>query len=358
MMLKRNVFILLSLFIIFSSCVSTSGGLNPDGVSYGSSPAWVSDVYSVYNRAQYVAATGYGSSRSAAEGNALAAVTSFFGQTVQVERNAASYYKQAIVNGVMESWIDTAEMRSNINTTAVLDNLMGVEIEEVWYNSRDTYYAVAVMEKAKTVRIYTDLIRANLNVIQNLVSMTPNERSSLDGVIRYRFAAAVADVNISYRNIVALLGGNAPAIGHNGDYYRLEAQNIIKIIPVNVPVTNDRNSRIFGAFAKCFTDLGFEVSRAERGSNSNSRYVLDVNAALSPVNLPGNPGYFVRIELSANLTDTLNNIVLFPYNFNIREGHVSLSEAEVRAIAEAERNISENYSTLLSEYLTSLMPKK
>jgi hypothetical protein len=340
------------LFVILS-CGSIPSSRGTTGGR--SAPAWVHAVDSVYDRAQYAAATGFGSSRAMAEANALAALTAFFGQTVQVDRTAASSYQQAIVNGVLESWVDTAELRVNVRTTAAMDNLMGVEIAEVWFDSRDTYYAVAVMEKVRAVRIYRDLLQANLNVINNLVTMTPNERNSLAGIIRYQFAAVVADINYSYRSIVLLLGGTAPDIT-SGDFYRLEAQNLIRAIPIGINVTNDRNGRIFGAFARSFTDYGFEIVSGQPRLG-NTRYVLDVSINLSPVDLPNNPNYFSRIEMEANLRDTHLGLVLLPHPFASREGHTSQSEAENRAIMAAERNINNEFTIRLQEYLTSLYPR-
>ena len=336
----KNVLLLLP--VIFLSCAGTPSMR---------APAWVSDVDSVYSRTRYVAAVGYGQDRGAAERNALAAVAAFFGQTVRIERSAVSSYQQAIIDGVIDGWIDTAEMRSNIRTTADMENLMGVEIAEVWFNSKDTYYAVAIMDKTKALQIYTELIQANLNVIKNLLAMTQDEKQSLGGVIRYRFAAIAADINAYYRNIVIILDGTVPDMVIGGEYYRLEAQNIIKTIPVNIRVTNDRNGRIFGAFAKSFTDLGFEASVG------SSRYMLNADVNMSPVDLPNNPNIFLRIILACALVDTRENLVLLPYNFNSREGHITRSEAEIRAITVLERNINEEFSSLLSEYLSALLPK-
>ncbi|MDR1837398.1 MAG: LPP20 family lipoprotein [Treponema sp.] len=351
MMMKRNVFYLFPLFLIFSFCGSSPSSNNAQGARTGSMPDWVNSVDSVFGRSQYVAAVGYADNRAEAERNALAGLTAFFGQSVQVDRTAVSAYHQAVTNGVTDSWIDTVDMRSIIKTSASMDNLMGAEIKEVWFDSRDMYYAVAVMEKAKCALLYNELILTNLNIIKNLVTIIPSEKNSLDGVIRYRFAAAAADINVSYSNIVRLLDGVPPEGIISGDGYSLEARNIARAVPVGITVTNDRQGRIFGAFDKCFSDLGFE------SGGGNSRYVLIVNAALTPVDLPANPAIFSRIELSANLTDTNLGLVLLPFNFTAREGHVSLAEAENRCITAAEHSINEEYRELLSAYLSRLMPK-
>jgi len=360
MMKKKYILAFVPVLILFFSCAGAKGG-----VRYGSMPAWVNDVYSVYDSARYVAAYGYGNSREAAERNALASLVSFFGQTVQIERNAASFYRQAVTDGVISGWIDTAEMRTNVNSSSSMDNLMGVEIGEVWYDSTDTYYAVAVMEKARAIRVYSELIQANLSIINNLTAVSPDEYYSLDSVIRYRFAAVVAEVNASYRNIILLLGGSVPdgnnlnassaALLSSSDYYLSEAQKIIKEIPVSITINNAASSaRLFGAFAKCFSDWGFTVT----DNSQHTRYVLNADVSLTPVRLPDNANFFSRIELSANLTDTNLNLVLLPLNFSSREGQTSAAEAETRAIAAAERYINEQYSALLTEYLSRLLPKK
>jgi len=393
--MKSKIFLsLFSVLFLFLSCAGAAKtGVNT-GVGTGRAPAWITSVDSVYSRSRYVAAVGSATDRDTAEKNALAALVSFFGQSVQVERNASSSYRQAIANGVVDGWIDTAQLSSTIKTQAFQDNLLGAEIDEVWFDSRDTYYAVAVMDKARSAGIYNqlilanlnliknllamapnvkdslegviryrfaaeaadvnvsnELIRANLNLIKNLLAMTPNEKYSLEGVIRYSFAAEAADINVPCANIVRLLDSSPPNGVVSGDEYRLEARNIAKMIPIGITVTYDRQGRIFGAFAKCFTDIGFETN------TGGSRYVLDVNSSVSPVDLPANQNYFTRIEIAANLTDTDAGLVLLPYNFNTREGHVSQSEADNRAIAAAQRNISEEFAVVLSDYLSQLMPR-
>jgi hypothetical protein len=348
----KYLLFLFPLLLLFYACTSTSSSYSK------TAPAWVDSAEAVYPRAQYIAATGYAPDRDVAEKNALASLTAYFGQTVQVDRTAIASYQQAVTNGVVEGWTDVAEMKSTIRTTATFENLLGAEIKEVWRDPRGTYYAVAVMEKGKSARLYNDTIQANLNIIRNLTTMTNSEKNTLNGVIRYRFAANIADVNVYYATIVRLLDATPPDDIITGNRYRLEAQNIIKAIPVGIRISWDRQGRIFGAFAKCLSDLGFDGgSGVLGGATSSPRYVLNVNVSLQPVDLPDNPNKFARIELAANLTDTRENLVLLPYNFNSREGHVSQSEAENRCVAVAERKINEEYAALLTDYLSSLIPK-
>ena len=315
-------------------------------------PAWVNSVNSVYNSSSYVAAVGNASSRDMAEKNALANLTAIFGQSIKMDQTITNTYQEAVKKGVTSSWTDNTAMQNTINITASMDTLIGAEVKEVWFDSKSVYYAVAVMEKAKTIQIYNDLINANQNMIDNLINIKDSEKNTLEGFARYQFAAAAADINVTYGNVLRVIGFPVPAGITNGDNYRLEAQNITKAIPVGIVVKNDKSGRIQGAFAKAFSDIGF------RSGGNNSRYILNVDITVSPVDLPANNNKFARIELSANLTDTSVKSVLLPYNFSSREGHVTAAEAENRAYMAAERKINEEYKNLLSDYLNQLLPKK
>jgi len=317
-----------------------------------SKPAWVDNVDSIYDDSRYVAAVGNASTRDMAEKNALANLAAVFGQSIKADQTITNTYQEAVRNGVTSSWTDNISMQNTINTTASMDTLIGAEVKEVWYDSRSVHYAVAVMEKARTAQIYSEMIKANQNMIANLINMKDADKNSLEGFSRYQFAAAVADINVTYGNVLRVIGAPVPAGVVKGDNYRLEAKNITKSIPIGIVVKNDKSGRIQGAFAKALSDAGF------RSGGNNSRYILDVDITVSPVEYPNNVNKFARIELGANLTDTSVKSVLLPFNFNSREGHTTAAEAENRAYVAAERKINEEYKNILSDYLNQMLPKK
>jgi hypothetical protein len=364
------------IIIIFSFCLlslyACGGSPSPKAGSAESQPAanaaaarpeWVDSVDAVYSKSKYAAAVGHASSRDMAEKSAFANLTAFFGQSIQAEQTSTRLYKEAAGSGITASWTDDKSMQSTITTTAGMDNLLGAEIKEVWHDARNrTYYAVAVMEKEIAIRLYSDLVIANQDIITNLITMGQPLKFSLDGFSRYQLAAVISDINITYENIIKLLGAEPPLTVLSGDAFRIEAQNITKAIPIGIKVTNDKADRIQNAFAKALSDRGF------RSGSANSRYILDVKITLEPVSYPNNRRKFARMELSANLTDTRNGAVLIPYNFNAREGHSTIEEAENLCFITAEKWINggdnsvnpplPSYSELLKNYLSQLLPKK
>jgi hypothetical protein len=345
----------LCILLALSACVTvnTQNKGVSNTVTANNAPDWVRDPYKKFEQQAYVAAVGVGNSRQEAEKDALGKLVAIFGQSIQVDEKISVSYMEAVRSGTTASWSENTAINNTIQTSAGMDSLVGAEIGDAWYDGKKDYYAVAILSKSKALQVYSNMIKQNQAMIDKLITMTPAEKNSFDGFARYQFAATVADVTASYGNLLTFIGAPSYAQGlTKGDTYRLEAQNITKAIPVGIVVKNDKSGRIQGAFAKALSEIGF-IS----GGN-NSRYILNVDITVAPVDLPNNPNKFVRIELGANLTDTNLKSVLLPFNFSSREGHNTVAEAENRAYMAAERKINEEYKNLLSDYINQLLPKK
>jgi hypothetical protein len=348
------LFYLLCFTLMFPACASTDTSGNTANTSspgINNEPPWVRDPYAKYDRQANVAAIGSGASREAAEKSAFANLVAIFGQSIQVDEKVSTSYQEAVKNGVTANWSENTAVDTAISTSAGMDSLIGAEIGDVWIDRENTYYAVAVLNKAKAAQIYSDMIKSNLAMIDNLVNIPVDEKNTMNGLARYQLAATVADMTKPYANLLSVIGGSVPPI-KSGNDYRLEALNIIKAIPVGLTVRNDMSGRIHGAFAKALSDLGFN------SGGTNSQYLLDVVVTTTPVEIANNPNKWTRIELKADLKDTGAGTVLLPFDFNSREGHSTQPEADNRAYIAAEQKISEEYSKLLSNYLSQLLPKR
>jgi hypothetical protein len=305
----------------------------------------------VYDPASFLAAVGHGSNRDAAGRNALTALTAFFGQSIQSELRSLSAYTEAVASGTIRVSSDTTEITEALRISVDMEGLAGAELRDYWYDQKGVYYATVVMEKAAAAKLYWDLSAANLRVINELTNIPEAEKYSLDGVVNYNRAAAVADASAVFLKVLSVIGS---AEGFDtiktGEEYRLQAAEIIKSIPIRVEVNNDRADRIKGAFAAVLSRMGF------RTGGTNSRYLLDVKTIFSEVVLDS-PYKWYRYEINAELIDTKTRAVLVPYSINNRKGHIQLEEAENRTVAHAEQTIQESFGDALGEYLTRLSEK-
>ncbi|AEF86254.1 putative lipoprotein [Treponema primitia ZAS-2] len=314
-------------------------------------PAWVSSPDSVFNRNTFVTGVGAGNNRAQAEMNALAALSSVFHRSLQADETITNSYQEMIKNGSAASWIENTSVESAIKASTSMD-LIGAEIRDVWFDSKSTYYAAAVMEVDKTARLYTQMIQDNQQIINTLLDIPAADRNSIDSLARYQFAVTIAEVNQIFTNVLSVINSPVPADVKRPAEYRSEVANILRAIPVSVIVENDRENRVRDAFSSVLSAAGF------RTGGNNTRYQLQARLSLSEVSLANQNNKFVRYVVDGNFVDTSSDAILFPYNINGREGHLSLSEAEVRAVRAAETKIKEDYAAALNAYLSQLIPKK
>jgi hypothetical protein len=313
-------------------------------------PAWVSSMGST-NRNSFVSGVGSGNNRNLAEKNALAALSSVFHQSLQADETITTSYQEKVKNGSTAGWTENTSVDSAIKTSTSMD-LVGAEIRDVWFDGKNTYYALAVMENAKTARLYTQMIQDNQQIINTLLDIPAADRNSMDSLARYQFAVTIAEVNQVFSNVLSVIGAPTPADIKRPAEYRSEAATIRKAIPVSVTVQNDQENRIRDAFSSVLAAAGF------RTGGTNSRYQLQARLSLSEVQLSNQNNKFARYVVDGNFVDTSNEEILFPYNINGREGHLNLSEAEIRAVRAAETKIKGDYANALSSYLSQLVPQK
>ena len=350
----------LCLALVFASCATPTPAARAPvaagvpGLAVPPEPGWVTGgPHDRFANFAYLTAVGSGDSRQAAEMDAFRALVSTFGVTVQADIRLAEVYRRTGAAATHD-----VVFGQEIILGAGMDNLIGAEIGDRWEGAgRGNTFALAVLNRERASLIYSDMIRANLEIIDNLTNMPPAERNSLAGFSRYQFAAVIADMNANYAAVLSVVGSPVHGL-RSGDDFRRGAQEIAAAIPIGINVSNDRAGRIQGAFARAFSDLGF------RTGGANQRYVLDVNLYVRPTDhaAPGEEPdepprvVFSRMELSADLIDTARGAVLLPFNFNQREGHRTQSEAENRVFSEAERRIGREYGPMLSDFLSQLIP--
>jgi hypothetical protein len=315
-------------------------------------PAWVLSPYSVYNQAVYMAAVGHGGNRAAAERNGFAALTAIFGQSIQAEFSNLTHYSEAVTNGSLSVSENNAVIDA-VKTSSEMDSLIGAEIADVWWDGNDKlWYAAAVLEKQKAAALYSELLRGNQRLLNEITSIPDAEKNTLEAFSRYQLAASVADANHLYANLLSVLGGGSgTSDSKKGGDYRLEAAKIARNIPIAVNVEGDRQNRIANAFAVALGRLGFT------SGGNNNRYVLNAKVNLSSANLPGNSFEFCRYNIDSYLTDTANGGRLAPYNITGREGHTAMSEAEIRAVSAAAKKIESGYEQVFNDFFSTNLLK-
>ena len=317
----------------------------------GTRPNWITNPYAAFPRDRYIAVVGTDTNRTDAERKAFAALVAFFGQEIRTDLAVVTVYSEALTNGIITASENT-QVRDTIVTAASLDRLIGAEIGNVWDDGRGTIYALAYLDRARTVSIYSEIILMNERNINNLISISAAEKNTFNGYARYKLASLIASMNAKYAVIVSLSGGSSASLNlSNPDALVLETDGIKRNISVGVNVRGDSNNRVRDAFARALSGEGL------RTQGSNTPYVLDVNINMSELTYPGNNFKFCSYTVSANLIERATGSVLFPFSVSDREGHSTYEAAQIRAVAAIERIINERYPGIFREYLAALLPQ-
>jgi hypothetical protein len=313
-------------------------------------PAWVDSPEAVYSRNSFVAAVGSGNSREQAEKSAFVALSSIYSLSLQADQTIANSYQEMVKNGQTSDWYEGTSLEESIRTSTAMD-LVGATIRDVWSDGK-LFYAVAVMEKAQTAQLYARMILDNQKIVDTLTDIPAVSRNSMDSLARFQFAITLAEANKVFANVLSVIGAPVPAEMRQSEDYRLESAEIIRSIPVSVTVEGDRENRIHSAFMAALAVMGF------RTGETNSPYQIRARLSFSEVQLPNQTNKFVRYVLDGNFVDRATGEILFPYNVNGREGHLSISEAESRSLRAAETKIKNEYADTLSSFLARRVPKK
>ena len=337
--------------ICLTACATAPAAKNNTAKNEAKEPAWVANPRAAYSEAQFVSASGYGVDLDAAKKDALGSLIAVFGQNVKGETTVSTKYTEAVKSGKIQV-AETSDIDRAVNSSFALESVVGAEIKDTWFDGKKTYYAVAVMDKAKAALTYANLIDSNEGTIAKLVDIPEADRSTLDAYARYDLAATVADANGRFLNALSVLSPGQAAAKRgtvsNGDTLRVQCLKISQNIPIAVVVAGDRDGRIAAAFASVISGAGFKSGGQE------SRYVINASMSTSEVVLKNNDNKFVRYVVDAKLTDTKTSAVLLPYNVNGREGHSTIPEAENRAYRAAEQKIKEDYTAAFTGYLSQL----
>jgi len=156
------------LLLALSACTTINA--QNKGSSKGA-PDWIRDPYKKFDEKTNVAAVGVGNSRQAAEKDALGKLVAIFGQSIQVDERISTSYREAVQSGAAASWSENTAIDNSIATSAGMDSLVGAEIGETWFDGKTNYYAAAVLNKTKALQTYSNLIKVNQAMIDNLVNM-------------------------------------------------------------------------------------------------------------------------------------------------------------------------------------------
>jgi len=320
----------------------------------GIQPSWVDEPYTAYNRNFYIAVVGHAANRAEAEKHALVELVSFFGMSMAGYSTTSNIYSEAVSRGIIEV-TRNFQMQEMIVTSTSLDNLVGAQIGNVWESTSGTVFALAFLNREKTISIYSNLILINNLSIEQLITMNISNKFTFDGYARYRLAETIARINARYATVVTMSGGSTSSLNiRDAEYFNREALNIKRNIAIGFDVRGeDHNNRIRDAFARVFNDEGLRT----HARDAPYTLYIDINM-WEDDRFVNNVFIYCRFTVNANLFERATDSVVFTFIIpSDREGGLNYSQAQSRAYSKIEGMVAERYRVEFKKWLAGLLPK-
>lgn len=353
--------LVLSLAFCVCSCksmpwisASASGAGLANSLSVAEAPKWVLSPNSVYNSSLYITNVGTGRDRDAAQTNALSGLAAVFGQNVNTVTTSTE-----VVSQVNATYEHNRLVEQNIQREVNQNEMLGVSVDNFWFDGNFTWYAIAVMDRMNAASLYESRIKDNSTEISKLVDFAKKEsgRDPMAAYARYNSAASLAadnDVYITRLHVLnSLSGEDMRKVSMSGVTIRNNMYELIKNILVSVKISGDSDGTIKSACAQVFAAHGFATA-ATGGVASKPRYELDAAYQKNSASNSANTIVYCRYSLVGYLTDTVSGERLMPVSVSGREGAANQEEAERRALSSLKKNVAENFYKQLTEYLENL----
>ena len=339
-MKKRVINIIFFTLII---CFSVFAKSKNTKVKY---PAWINEPYSVYQTGYFVA-VGNDKTKNIAELNAVSELAGIFSRDVKSNMVANSSITQKEEDNI-SSLISEQNLNQQIIVNIDQRNLIGIEIIETFFDdNKEQWYALAVLDKQKTEKIYSKEIETSYkNINQNYKEskIKTNDFDKLHYLYKCKKEAQYVHsliVRLQVINFEAAETIQRTDISENK--FNIEFNNIANKIPIFIQVNNDLNDEIKIACSDVFESYGFKIQ--EQANNvlsvdleNNFRTVYDPDAV------------YCESNISINLKLAGEQIV-FPFNYTNRAAGRNQVLAQKKEYNNLSTIIKSEYKKLIENIL-------
>ncbi len=335
--------IILGLFIslLLISCSSNKNKIDEE-------PAWINNPKALYPDGLYLSAVGYGSSRRAAESDAMGSIARIFKTEIKAEDKFTERLKEISIND--ESQVSMfAENEKSISMHAEED-LINIEIGETYVNKLGRVYCLAYINRSNTADIYAEKIQQ----IENKINYYLSKSDATDSYyLKYSYLTSA--VALAHQNKVLL-----------------EQLSIISIDDYELIRIRDKTAEVEAILGQVASEISFSISFAddENGffENTVSQVINDLNFNVvqegSMIEIIGNVDYqqvkldrsekFYKYDFILKLQDNQGNVVA-SLNKKGRAGSISYSEAKNKAKRLVQKDIESNLERKILNYFDSLV---
>ena len=312
-------------------------------------PEWVIQPSASYSHESYITYVGNASDRNSCEVNALQGLAAIFGQSIKSDSTASSRMIQAKENGFVAN-ANVQVFSQEVKRKVDIDSLIGVEVREFWFDDKNTWYALAVLDKAKASDLYCEMIKKNASAIGTVLKNAEKDLNSFDGFAAFDFAEAIAIENENHLKKLSVIN---QALVKDMESYCPSSKDlhgkkmeVARKIPIRIETVNDEMGRYKEAFSQALAEAGF------RGTiDPSARYLLLAKFEFERSDTQDKKTVRCRYNCESYILDSKTNHQLVPFTIKGREAHVNYDEAKHKAESSIISKIKNDFSKAFYDYI-------
>jgi hypothetical protein len=359
-MRKVKFLVLFFCAAIFFGCESSKVSEQKNSAEQNSSiknsapPEWISTPKKVYPSENYFSSVASAKSASQAEVAAMEGIASIFSQDVSSVSTISTRMQQA-ANDEKISVAKSENFSQDVSRSVDVDSIVGAEIKEYW-TSGETVYAIAVMDKKKSSKLYAEMIATNNAEIERLMAAADSDGFTIESYARLDFAKEISVLNEKYLSRLSVVDfENYSSVKKNCVTSSEISEKILstaKEIPFYVFIDGDEENRAAAAFSKSLNSFGFRTS-AEKNCRYSFTGTLQKNEYVPKDKSSVQCKYFFKGEI----LDRTQNQNLMSYSFSGRGAGNTFSDAKIVSFRSIENKAEGEFTEKLADFLANIQVK-
>ena len=325
-------------------------------VKQGKRPVWINKESELYPSSMYLTGVGYGTDRQSAEDNARSEIARIFYSDIHSRTSTFQKYLKTTSKSkekVTERF-DIEEI-TKVSTQKVLS---GVRIARVFKQTKpdNVFYALAVLDRKQSVMILKYKIQELDIEIRRLIHNAEKEEDKLSKIkilkeaiqqyiLREAYDAEFRIVNKSGKGVLS-------DTGFNEIKNRLTAI-LLRDFLVFLSVKGDRAAEIHEALIEGLNRQGFSISE----DFNRASVVVRGNVEIRPIEFGAREWKYVRWRVHFDLIDQKGGAIFGSVSKTGRDGHISLSQAEDRAVFKVKKILTADIAEDITKYIFSQQVK-
>lgn len=340
MMRGCNLLYLTIILLFFLPPTSSFSEIRPDSLD---------GVSLSYPEDKYLTGIGHGSSRKVAEDEAYAAISKIFSAritSISKDYERYSHNKTDRKKEISEEM--SVEQSTEVTTDKVLEN---ITIAETWYDSSEkVYYALAVIDRAKAGNSLRGKITSLDLEIHEMVKRGESTTDKIQKIRNLKGAVKRLIQREAYNADLRIINLSGEGIDSPVSLVDISngLHNFLKNnFAIGVEITGKRGDEVKTAIIEGLNKEGFSVVNAGQSKDM----LVEGEVEFKEVNVQNPRFKFIRWTANFKLIDKNTNRVIGSITESDREGHLTIKEAEDKALKALQDEIVKEISKKLSEFV-------